>query len=276
VLVEPTLADAAAQDAIHPPAGPWRWRQEWRDVLFVHWRVTAESLGPHLPPGLALDLWEGEAYVSAVAFRLEVRMRGLPAFWPVSNLLELNLRTYVRCGNEPGIFFLSMHADNRLAMAIARCLTPLPYAAARFSIAPENRRVGPAALRPRRPTDCFGGPALASSLVPPYKCFRADTRSVELFCADFQPHGVSRESAANSLDAWLLERYRAFVRDRRGRLYRMAVEHPPWQWQDASLICSAPQLGESWGIDLEESYALSHYSDGLAANVRPFEIIRFD
>src|SRR5262249_3186317 len=102
-----------------PPAGgrrPWRWSQHWHDLLFAHWQVPAARLRRHLPAGLDLDTWEGTAWVSVVAFRLGVRLRGLPPLGPGSNFLELNLRTYARLGGEPGVFFLSIHAGSRVAV----------------------------------------------------------------------------------------------------------------------------------------------------------------
>src|SRR5439155_4256722 len=112
----------------------WRWSQHWRDLIFAHWRVPASTLLPHLTLGLELDTWEGAAWVSAVAFRLEgVRLRGLPPMGPCSNFLELNLRTYVQRRGEPAIYFLRIHAGSRLAVAFARWLTPLPYAFARIT-----------------------------------------------------------------------------------------------------------------------------------------------
>ena len=242
MFVEPTHAVAVTHDAIRRPSGHSRWFQEWRDVLFIHWRVPPESLLPHLPPGLALDLWKGEAWVSAVAFRLKVRLRGFPAIWPVSTLLELNLRTYVRCGRGPGIFFLGMHADNLLAIVFARCLTPLPYAVAQITYTGQRRRR-----------------------------FRTSTPAQLLLDAEFEPRGNCRGAAAHSLDAWLLERYRAFVPDRRGRLCRMTVEHPRWQVQDTALAVSAPALSKPWEIKLHPTPDFSHYSPGLAAQLWPFE-----
>ena len=49
-----------------------------------------------------------------------MRLAWLPAVPGFSSLLELNLRTYVSCGGKRGIFFLSMHANNRLAIGVAR------------------------------------------------------------------------------------------------------------------------------------------------------------
>ncbi len=65
--------------------------------------------------------------MSLVVFRLRVRPRWLPYLPALSDLVEVNLRTYVRFGDAAGIWFLSVHADNAWAIAVARLLTPMPY-----------------------------------------------------------------------------------------------------------------------------------------------------
>src|SRR5262245_43574036 len=105
----------------------WIWAQRWLDLLFLHWRVPPAALRPQLPRDLAIDTYGGDAWVSLVLFRLKVRPRWLPFVPGISNMLELNLRTYVRAANSPGIYFLSMLADNRPAIWLAKLLTPLPY-----------------------------------------------------------------------------------------------------------------------------------------------------
>src|SRR5688500_17883811 len=101
---------------------PWIWAQKWLDVVFLHWRVPAAALRPHVPRPLEIDAYDGEAWVSLVLFRLQVRLRGLPFLPGFSRLLEANLRTYVRCGDRPGIWFLQVLADNPWAIRAARSL----------------------------------------------------------------------------------------------------------------------------------------------------------
>ncbi len=226
----------------------WRWSQRWRDLLFTHWRVPESALVPFLPAGLKLDMRDGSAWVSAVAFRLEgVRPRYLPAFGPASNFLELNLRTYVRRQGEPAIFFLSVHASSRIAVALARLFTPLPYASARIVYA-------------------------ESAGDWEYRASRREERPI--FRAEFRPGAVRAEVAAESLDAWLLERYSAFFAGKPGHLLRMVVRHPRWQVQEVSPVVSARSLGEAWGLDLGRPPDCCHFSAGVDARVAPFEEVR--
>src|SRR5437899_1103974 len=97
---------ATASGALRP-----LFRADWREVLFVHFRVDPAVLRPLVP--LELDLYEGRAYVSLVAFtqaRLRPTWGGAVTEWlsrPLANHGFLNVRTYVRGGRERGIYFLA-------------------------------------------------------------------------------------------------------------------------------------------------------------------------
>jgi uncharacterized protein len=234
---------------IRPPAEtrraappPWVWSQRWSDLLFLHWRVPARSLRDRLPPGVEAEEYDGAAWVSLVLFRLKVRPRWLPFVPGLSTLTEANLRTYVRAGGMSGIYFLSIFADNPLAVRLARLLTPLPYRVARMSY----RRAG-GAFRFERGAD---GPTL-----------------------EFRPSGGRREPDEDSLDAWLLERYRAFARTGRDGLTVAEVEHPPWRVAEVEFILSPP-AEDSWldGVPARPPDA-AHYADGMDARFGAFRAV---
>ena len=44
--------------------------QEWRDLLFLHWRVPANDLRALVHPRLAIDERDGSAWVSMTPFTL--------------------------------------------------------------------------------------------------------------------------------------------------------------------------------------------------------------
>ena len=118
-----------AIDRIGPTREPRRWpvmRQKWRELLFLHWPVPPEALRPLVPPQLELDLFEGTAYVGLVPFTMTgVRPVGLPPVRGLSSFHETNVRTYVhREGRDPGVWFFSLDAANRVAVALAR--RPVP------------------------------------------------------------------------------------------------------------------------------------------------------
>ena len=110
-----------------PPDSPWVMSQIWRKLLFAHWPVPAEMVRPLLPAGLALDTWDGQAWLGIVPFQMErVRFRGLPGIPTATRFGELNVRTYVTADDKPGVFFFSLDAGSLLAVLGARALFALP------------------------------------------------------------------------------------------------------------------------------------------------------
>jgi hypothetical protein len=93
----------------------------WHDLLFMHWPLRPKVLRPHIPPTLALDMFDGWAWLGVVPFRMSgVRPRYVPALPWVSAFPELNVRTYVTYGRKRGIWFVSLDAANPLAVWLAR------------------------------------------------------------------------------------------------------------------------------------------------------------
>src|SRR4051812_21173831 len=76
---------------------------EWRNLFLATYAVPPPLLEPHLARGLSLDLRDGQAFVSLVAFEfLHTRVLGVP--WPgYRNFGELNLRYYVRHVGKDGV-----------------------------------------------------------------------------------------------------------------------------------------------------------------------------
>jgi uncharacterized protein YqjF (DUF2071 family) len=110
------------------PVRAWTWRQSWCDLLFAHWAVAPAALARFVPPGLALQTFDGAAWIGVVPFRMEgVMRRPLPDLPGASAFPELNVRTYVEAGGKPGVLFLSLDATNLLAVCAARALFALPY-----------------------------------------------------------------------------------------------------------------------------------------------------
>ena len=105
---------------------------EWRDVVLVNFEVAAARLPPFLPRGTRLDLHEGRALVSVVAFRFaNTRLFGLPI--PLHREFpEMNLRFYVRSdvadgSSRAGVVFLSERVPLPAVTAIARFAYNEPY-----------------------------------------------------------------------------------------------------------------------------------------------------
>jgi uncharacterized protein YqjF (DUF2071 family) len=188
-----------------------------------------------LPDDLEVNTFDGSAWLSVVIFRLNVRPRWLPFLPGLSSLTEVNLRTYVRHADRPGITFLSVHADNRIAIRLARLLTPMPYHHAR--------------LRYQRPNEDF---VFEGSSGAP---------SARRLAVRFRTIGESYEPRDGCLDAWLLERYRLFLEDRRDHLLEAEVTHPRWSVHGVELL----DCHGSWDGDLARPPDLVHFAPGVRA-----------
>jgi uncharacterized protein YqjF (DUF2071 family) len=109
---------------------------EWRNLFIASYPVAPSLLERRLPPGLSLDIRDGSAFVSLVAFeflqtRLGSPLLRIPArLVSRRNFAELNLRFYVRQGEQRGVVFIREFVPQRLVAWMARLLYNQPYLAA--------------------------------------------------------------------------------------------------------------------------------------------------
>lgn len=122
------------------PPGRSVMRQNWRDLLFLHYACDPEEVAALLPPGLEVDVFpdaEGceRAWIGFVPFRmLGVRWSFAPPVPGTHSFPETNVRTYVhRRGRDPGVWFFSLDAANLLAVRTARRFFHLPYFLSRMT-----------------------------------------------------------------------------------------------------------------------------------------------
>ena len=48
------------------PKRGWAMGQTWEDLLFAHWHVPLPELRAHVPKGLEVDTFDGEAWLGVV------------------------------------------------------------------------------------------------------------------------------------------------------------------------------------------------------------------
>jgi len=110
------------------PSDTWKFYQEWNNAIFLHWEVELSDLEKFVPKELEIDLYQGKPWISVVAFTMEkIRPKNLPAFPPISNFEEINVRTYVKSNNKTGVYFLSMEGGKKLSCKISKSISELPY-----------------------------------------------------------------------------------------------------------------------------------------------------
>jgi uncharacterized protein YqjF (DUF2071 family) len=221
-------------------------RQRWHNLLFAHWPLDPSALRAAVPPELHIDTLEGEAWLGLVVFGLSgIKLRGLPELKLVSSFPEVNLRTYVTYQGQPGVYFISLDADNPLAVAIASRWFKLNYYDAEIRY---TREIGGFHFKSRR----------IQRRLPEA---RLDVT-----------YGPADEAAATSCDVrlqeWLTERYCYYV-VRNGQVQRCDIEHRPWSLQHARADFRENSIALPYGVHLEGADALLHYSRYMEAHIWP-------
>ena len=231
------------------PTGRLAGYQKWRELSFLHWRVPASVLRPLVPAALELDTFDGECFVGVVPFT----MRGVRPWWAppmpgVSSFHETNVRTYVHfAGRDPGVWFFSLEAANRLAVWLARTFWHLPYHHARMTL--ERRADGARA----------------------YDSVRRDRDAVcRVTCT---PSSAPSPAVPGTREHFLAERYVLYASSPRGlRLGR--VHHVPYPLQTATV---APAWQESLlaaaGIARAPGEPMAHFATGVDVEVFALELI---
>lgn len=215
-------------------------RMRWRDLLFAHWIVDEAALRPLIPASLEVDTFEGRAYLGVVPFLMEdVAPRGLPGAPYLSLFPEVNVRTYVRDGDLPGVWFLSLDAGRRIAVEGARQGFHLPYFHARMSI----ERVGDEVRYRSERIDRRGRPA-----------------SLDV---SYRPTGPVSMAAPGSLDAWLTDRLRLFAVDRQGRLTTTSIAHAAWRLRPAQARFDIETLSAAQGLPVSGEPAHLAFAERL-------------
>jgi len=227
--------------------------QKWRSLLFLHWDIPAAAIQPLLPPGLALDLFDGRAWVGLVAFT----MRGVRPWWSpplpgLSHFHELNVRTYVRHeSGEPGVWFFSLDAANSVAVLAARASWGLPYHRASMRLVSD------------------GG-------LYRYSCRRRwPGPTPAVFGARWREGESLAPPAPDSLEHFLVERYHLYVDRGKGRLESARVHHSPYPLKRALLLDWRESMLPAAGLPAasEEPHVL--FSPGVDVDIhalRPLEL----
>jgi uncharacterized protein YqjF (DUF2071 family) len=236
-----TLGEAARKRLLSVKGEPL-FLADWSRAVFIHYEVPARRLQQDVP--FELDLYEGKAYVSLVAFTMR-RMRpfhggtlGAWLFSPIARNDFLNVRTYVRHRGEPGIYFLTEWMNNPLSVRLGPLTFGLPY------------RFGELNYQHRHEVGNFSGTVREPNRGDSF-CYTA---------ASINPNFVP--CSTNSLDEFLLERYTAFTsHGTKRRFFR--IWHQPWAQQAIQISVTENRLLYTvWPWFAEATLAGSNYSPG--------------
>jgi uncharacterized protein YqjF (DUF2071 family) len=240
-----SLSAAARERLVSSEGGPFMVN-DWLRTVVVHFEADPGALAAQVP--FELDLRDGSAYVSLVAFtmeRLRLSVGGRLLAWataPVSRHEFLNLRTYVRRAGEPGIYFLAEWLPNHLSVILGPRTFGLPYRLGRlrYEHAPET-----GTLRGR--VESAAG---------------ADSGSAFAYEGELR-EGEHRAAEPGSLDEFLMERYTAFTLQRETQR-RFRVWHEPWPLAPADIrVTDASLLAASGAWVAGARQVAAHHSPGV-------------
>lgn len=221
------MAGRHADQAVRLPVG----HQGWSPTVFLHYRCEPDEITRCLPPGLTIDLSEGQAWLSVTPLVMRrVRPAGLPPVPGWSTFPELNVRTYVRGpGDRDGLWFFHLGCPRRLLVWGAPPLG-LPYRHREAEVVEQ-----PGEVR-----------------------FRFD-HGHDLTVTPGDPI-----ESPSGLDIFLAGRWNAFSR-RFHRLLRFPISHEPWPLHSATATATGGMLNipRDLGLPVLADQPLIHYSPGV-------------
>lgn len=213
---------------------PWIISQEWHDILFLHWPVSAEDIRQYIPSELELELFDNKAWISLVFFQVkENRPRFIPSIPGISSFLELNVRTYVTYKEKAGVYFLSIDANNQLITKLVNYKNFMPFRNANITLKKYENAI------------TF------------YSRSKQIETNYETLIASYEP--ISGPIERSKLECWLSERYHCWTKIE-DQLLRVDNAHTPWKLQKAAYTIHDNSIASYLNYDAKENYPIAHYS----------------
>lgn len=210
------------------PNNKWFWYQEWNDVIFLHYQIEETILRNLVPHYLDLDQINGSYWISIVAFTMnKIHIRNTFQIKYFSNFHEVNLRTYVKNKNKPGVFFLSIEAQKILPTIMANLLSGLPYKYSNI----------------KRSSNSYALLGKRSKI-------------------DIEFNIANKIDNPQNIDLWLTERY-CLYKNSTVHQNPLEIHHKPWELFHIELKNLNINYKKFSGYVNFNSPSLSHYSPGV-------------
>ena len=241
--IQPQLADR--QVMRERPAGLPLMRQHWSKLLFMHWPLPADLIRPLLPRRLAVDTFDGQAWIAITPFTVRgLRASFLPPVPGTSTFHELNVRTYVHLDGAPGVWFFSLDAANTAAVIGARLSYHLPYMRAEMLQHQEGNTIRYTSRRTQQDA-------------PP-----------AIFNATWQVGEHLPPAEPGSLAFFLTERYALYAAQGE-KLFQARIFHEQWPLQTAAIGEWQSSMISAAGLPEPASPPLLHYSEHVEVDIWP-------
>lgn len=225
------------------PDGQPLMHQKWGKLLFMHWRIEARELRRFIPEQLAIDTFDGTAWIGIVPFTMW-DIRALPPYMPAvpgfSSAHELNVRTYVHYDGVPGVWFFSLDCNSAAAVVAARTFYHLPYYDADIDLQQDGKIIDYSLERAGSPPAHFSASWNVGETIP--------------------------FSHPESLEFFLTERYCLYSASG-GDLYRARIFHQPWPLQKATMNSSRSTMIEALGVKAFEGEPVLNYAEEIDVDI---------
>lgn len=225
-------------------------RQRWEELAYFHWPYDPADVQRHLPDGVTVDTFDGQAWVGLIPFEMRrVQLGPMPPVPYLGDFIEINVRTYVidPVGRR-AIWFFSLDVPRSMIVGVARSVFALPYcfAHATHTVAGDHhqytlQRRWPHAERPV-----------------------ADMR--------FTVGERIPDDEVDDLDHFLTARW-ALVTTRLGRLLYGPVNHPRWPLHHVHSVEIDQNVIEAAGLPSPVGDPIGRYSPGVPVDIGWFETV---
>ena len=200
---------------------------QWNYLINITYAVDPQILLPHLPKGLSLDIIDGKAFVSFVAFEFnDVTVKGFKIPFH-RNFPEINLRFYVNKNGKRGVVFIKEFVPKYFVALIANKIYNEPYSATRMTHNIQK---------------------LGSDLKVEHSfCVNKEWFNVSVI-AEIKSHVPAKES----IEHFFKEHEIGFGKDKKNNMLEYKVEHPVWEIHPIksveSTICFKKIYGDKWAF----------------------------
>jgi uncharacterized protein YqjF (DUF2071 family) len=240
----------------------------WRDLLFLHWPVDPALVRRLLPMGLEVDTFDGRAWIGLVPFAMPV-LRACGAQLPgAGSMLECNVRTYARCGNETGVWFFTLDANSTSAVRAARLFWRLNYRRSRITMDRLNNTIEYTVQR----LDHHRRSHLGQRYAPSNEGEFNHQPALRCVWDVGEPAAMSHPG---ELVHFLTERYALFTVGRRGLIHVSRIHHEPWRLRDARVRELQDSLVSATGLTIDaaaSNRAVAYHADYM--DVRAWRLER--
>lgn len=200
---------------------------EWNYLINITYAIDPKVLLPYLPKGLSLDIINGKAFVSFVAFEFnDVKVKGFKIPFH-RKFPEINLRFYVNREGKRGVVFIKEFVPKYFVALIANKIYNEPYFAIKMDHSIEKTEKG-------------------------LNVHHSLCINKVWFNVDVKAENKSSIPAPDTTEHFFKEHEIGFGKDKNGNTLEYKVEHPIWEIYPIrnieSTICFEKVYGKEWAF----------------------------